>query len=84
MLSDTLNKGATFLSKEWLCLDGKCLNSTESAMCGCCPVATIQDQEVAKMMVRMAGTAVPQTGSDKHIMLLDSSMPKRDAEMMQT
>ena len=51
-------------------------------MCGCCPVATIQDQEVAKMMVRMAGTAVPQTGSDKHIMLLYSSMPKRDAEMM--
>ena len=51
-------------------------------MCGCCLVATIQDQEVAKMMVRMAGTTVPQTGSDKHIMLLDSSMPKRDAEVM--
>ena len=51
-------------------------------MCDCCPVATIQDQEVAKMMVRMAGTAVPQTGSENHSMLLDSSMPKRDAEVM--
>ena len=82
VLSDILNKGASLLSKEWLCLDGKCLNSTESFMCNCCSVATIQDQEVAKMMVRMAGTAVPQTGADNHIMLLDSSMPTRDAEIM--
>ena len=51
-------------------------------MCVCCSEATILDQEVGKMMLRMAGTAVPQTGSDKHIMLLDSSMPTRDAEMM--
>ena len=29
VLCDILNKGTSLLSKEWLCLDGKCLNSTE-------------------------------------------------------
>ena len=82
VLSDIFNQGASLLAKEWLCLEGKCLNSTESSKCSCCSIATIQEEEVAKMMVRMAGTAVPQTGTDDHIMLLDSSMPTRDAEIM--
>ena len=34
------------------------------------------------MIVRMVGTAIPQTGSDEHIMPLNSSMPMRDAEIM--